>query len=35
MHYQKKGPFEAGPVLLMLVAQALHEVKIDELIIFS
>lgn len=31
MHYQNKGPFEAGLVLLMLVAQALHDVKIDEL----
>jgi hypothetical protein len=35
MHYQNKGPYEAGPVLLMLVAQALHEVKIDELNFFS
>jgi len=25
MHYQNKGPDEAGPVLLMLVAQALHD----------
>jgi hypothetical protein len=30
MHYQNKGPFEAGPVLLMLAAQALNDLKIDE-----